>query len=197
MGSSKAAVILRWWTSSYGKKRLKSWQTVGWLARYPSARWNRKGDCLAGFPSCRPIDNYSESQVNDAITVVNRATVDGTDVQAAMAASLIRELDKAGASKCIKGMSFDLTSAYRQLAVSDKSLRFARVWGVAQCYQQHTLSFGARASVVAFIRCARMLQWLGHQLLLIVSCFFDDYVLLSPEVTSCNAELSFSTLLEW
>ena len=72
---------------------------------------------------------------------VNRATVDGTDVQAAMAASLIRELDKAGASKCIKGMSFDLTSAYRQLAVSDKSLRFARVCvynpkeGVAQCYQ--------------------------------------------------------------
>ena len=180
----------------------------GWLVGpLPISSVESEGRLSRRFPivqggKVRPIDNYSESQVNDAITVVNRATVDGTDVQAAMAASLIRELDKAGASKCIKGMSFDLTSAYRQLAVSDKSLRFARVCvynpkeGVAQCYQQHTLPFGARASVAAFIRCARMLQWLGHQLLLIVSCFFDDYVLLSPEVTSCNAELSFSTLLD-
>ena len=68
-------------------------------------------------------------------------------------------------SKCstLVGRSFDLKSAYRQLAVSDSSLKWARLAvycpeeKATKCFQQYSLPFGAKSSVVAFLRCARML----------------------------------------
>lgn len=66
-------------------------------------------------------------------------------------------------SEEILGMTFDLKSAYRQLAVSDASLKRARLAAndphqrKTELYQQYSLPFGARAWVIAFIRCARMI----------------------------------------
>ena len=133
----------------------------------------------------RPIDNYSESQVNDAATIVSKCTVDGTD--------------------CIAGLgrSFDLKSAYRQLAVADTSLKWARLAVFCpedrqtHCFQQFSLPFGAKASVVAFLRCARLIQWLGLKLSLMVTCcYFDDYVCVSSPQLSKNSEMTFETILE-
>ena len=150
----------------------------------------------------RPIDNYSESQINDAATVVNKCTVDGVDTIAATIARTMKELRAKGLPTSLLGRSFDLKSAYRQLAVSDKSLKWARlaVFSPADkqthCFQQYSLPFGARSSVVAFLRCARMLQWLALKLDIIVTCYFDDYVCISGPSLASNTAKCFETLLD-
>ena len=150
----------------------------------------------------RCIDNYSESQVNDSITITSRVTVDGPDTVAASAAETIRALQAAGKCTKLKARALDLKSAYRQLPIPDESLKYARLsifnpeLGTAECFQQYAVPFGARASVVAFIRCARALQWLALQLYLIVTCYFDDYCNLAPEAGSDNAEASFTMLFD-
>ena len=151
----------------------------------------------------RPVDNYSESQINDAVTVTNRCTVDGVDSIAATSVSFLRSLQAKGLGKDgILGMTFDLKSAYRQLAVSDNSLKWARLAifnphnKTTELYQQFSLPFGAKASVIAFIRCARMIQWLALRLGIINTSYFDDFVVLSRPVTSSNTEKSFACLLD-
>ena len=150
----------------------------------------------------RPIDNYSESQVNDAATITNKCSVDGTDTICAMIVSCMNDLKAVGKDTGLVGRSFDLKAAYRQLAISDKSLKFARVAVFdpeardTKCFQQLSMPFGARASVVAFLRCARMLQWLAHRLRIAVTCYFDDYVCVSSPQLARSTETTFETLLD-
>ena len=73
----------------------------------------------------RPIDNYSESQVNDAATITNKCTVDGVDTIAAMASTFVKSLKESGRGGTIQGRAFDLKAAYRQLAVRDECLKWA------------------------------------------------------------------------
>ena len=174
----------------------KTWKEKedGWLAGpIPFEDTQSTGRISRRFPvvqhsKVRPIDNYSESQINDSVTVTNRVTVDGVDTIGAMSSMLMSCLAGHGRSTKLMGRSFDLKSAYRQLAISDSSLKWARIAvyspseNKAVCFQQYCLPFGARSSVVGFIRCARMLQWLAHQLDLVNSCYFDDYVNISPDV---------------
>lgn len=148
------------------------------------------------------MDNYSESQVNDAVTITNNCTVDGVDTIAASGAVYLQGLLRLPSFDRLLGRSFVLKSAYRQLAVSDDSLKWARLAVFdpeAKCnkvFQQFSLPFGAKASVIAFIRCARMLQFLAHKLLVVATCYFDDYVIYSRESLSKNTETTFSTLLD-
>ena len=150
----------------------------------------------------RPIDNYSESQVNDAATITNKCTVDGVDTIAALVSSFIKSLNQAGRSSSILGRAFDLKAAYRQLSVSDDSLKWARIAAydphrkTTVCFQQFTMPFGAKASVVAFLRCARMLQWLSHKLLIVSSCYFDDFVVMAPDNLAKSTEETFQLLLD-
>lgn len=150
----------------------------------------------------RPIDNYSESQVNDAATITNKCTVDGVDTIAAMASTFVKSLKESGRGGTIQGRAFDLKAAYRQLAVRDECLKWARVATYdphskdTVCFQQYTMPFGARASVVAFLRCARMLQWISHRLHIVSSCYFDDFVLLAPVELAKSTEDTFQVLLD-
>ena len=125
------------------------------------------------------VDNYSESQVNDAVTITNRCTVDGVDTIAAAGAMYVQGMRTRGDTDMLLGRSFDLKSAYRQL--SDDSLKWARLAvydpheSTTKVFQQYSLPFGAKASVIAFIRCARMIQFLAHRLMIVATCYFDDY----------------------
>lgn len=67
------------------------------------------------------VDNYCESQVDNAVTVVNTCTVDGVDTIAAMAIEYIKLKKLKGSDTAPVGRSFDLKSAYWQLAVSDST----------------------------------------------------------------------------
>ena len=179
----------------------KGWLTGPHTSFQTQGRVSRR---FAGVQSqkVRPVDNYSESQVNDAVTIANRCTVDGVDTIAACGAVYLQGLLKRSPFDRLLGRSFDLKSAYRQLAVSDSSLKWARLAVYdpeAKCsrvFQQYSLPFGAKASVIAFIRCARMIQFLAHRLLIVTTCYFDDYVVFSKESLSKNTELTFATLLD-
>ena len=180
----------------------------GWLAKVDDLQVALdNGRISKRFPlrqggKVRCIDNYSESQVNDAITITSKVTVDGPDTVAAAAAETIKALNAASKGTKLKARALDLKSAYRQLPIADSSLKYARLSiynpesGRAECFQQFAVPFGARASVVAFIRCARALQWLALQIYLIVTCYFDDYCNIAPERGSDNAEKALTMLFD-
>ena len=187
-------------------KKTKEEEEKGWLVELgglPSDRGRvSRRFAVVQSEKVRPIDNYSESQVNDAATVLNKCTVDGVDTIAAAIAKTMKVLRAHGKSSKLFGRSFDLKSAYRQLAVSDSSLKWARLAVYCpgdkktHCFQQFSLPFGARASVVAFLRCARMLQWFAMKLDIIVTCYFDDYVCISQPSLASNTSKCFETLLD-
>ena len=65
-----------------------------------------------------------------------------------------------------------------------------------KCFQQCGLHFGAKSSVVAFLRCARMLQWICLKVSVVLTCYFDDFVCMSSPILAKSAELNFETLLD-
>ncbi len=140
--------------------------------------------------------------MNDAATIVSKCTVDGTDCIAGLVATYMKRAKEVGVSPRLLGRSFDLKSAYRQLAVSDGSLKWARIAvfnpGDRQthCFQQFSLPFGASASVVGFLRCARLIQWIGLKLSLMLTCYFDDFICVSSPQLAKNSEKTFETILD-
>ena len=50
--------------------------------------------------------------------------------------------------------------------------------------------------MTAFIRCARATQWLAHQIFIILSCCYDDFVNVSPEESAKGSEDAFAMLLD-
>ena len=61
----------------------------------------------------RPIDDFSQSQVNSTVTTYEEATVDGPDVICALAVKLMKGLRDNGRSSQLVGRALDLASAYR------------------------------------------------------------------------------------
>ena len=169
----------------------------------------REGDAASRrFPinqggKLRPIDDYSQSQINSSITLVEQATVDGPDVIYATALFLMRCLKTNGRSTRLLGRALDLTSAYRQIPIGDDSLRFAYLSVYcpksqrAELFQQLALPFGSRAAVNAFIRRARFLQWIAARCLVLpLTCYFDDFVAFSPPELTANSQSSMMLMLD-
>jgi hypothetical protein len=215
--AKKANLALRYMTRSSGSEDLdqKLWEKTqlevskGWLAG--PIDW----DCLPDdatvsrrFPldqsgKVRPIDDLKQSQVNATVTSFEQATVDGPDVISAFAIFFMRCLQAAGKSTDLLGRSLDLASAYRQLAISDDSLKhsFLSVYSPqskkAELFSQIALPFGSRTAVNAFIRCARFLQWvLARCLKLPVSCYFDDFVVFSTPGLANNTQAALCLMLD-
>lgn len=65
-----------------------------------------------------------------------------------------------------------------------------------KCFQQYSLHFGAKSSVDACLRCARMLQWICLKVSVVLTCYFDDFVCMSSPILAKSAELNFETLLD-
>ena len=86
----------------------------------------------------------------------------------------------------IVGRTYDLESAYRQLAIAPSSRKYSYI----ACYDPgrdrccvHSLAsmpFGAVASVYAFLRTALLLNRIVSELLFIpVTSYFDDFVIIT------------------
>ena len=155
----------------------------------------------------RPIDDYTMSSINATVTQWEQPTVDTVDTICATALSCMRAFRAMGVSSDLQCRSLDLSSAYRQLCISDQSAPFAYIAvydpdsRTSKLFRQIGMPFGSRCSVNAFIRCARCLQWLCAKALLVPStCYFDDYVILSApglvKSTSWTVDLFFD-LLGW
>lgn len=73
----------------------------------------------------RPIDDYTQSQVNLTIHSKETASVDNVDYICAMFSTLVNDLRKNGQNGSIVSRSLDLSSAYRQLSVSAESADYS------------------------------------------------------------------------
>ena len=103
------------------------------------------------------------------------------------------------------GKTADLKSAYRQLAVSDTSLKssylsvFDPVAKKPEAFRQLAVPFGSTKAVYFFLRVARAL-WtiLVKGALIATTNYFDDFVLLalSGDCSSCSHE-KVMKLLGW
>ena len=118
----------------------------GWLSG-PHKQFGTSGRISRRFAvvqsqKVRPVDNYNESQVSDAVTIANRCTVDGVDTIAATGAMYLQGMREHHTADRLLGRSFDLKSAYRQLAVSDASLKWARL-AVYDPHEASTRSFSS------------------------------------------------------
>ena len=150
----------------------------------------------------RIIDDYRRSHVNAAFASRSYLELQDVDVLAALITLLMHllkgghdvslplsdgtvlkgKLSRAAMSgEAILGRCFDLSKAYKQLAVSTASLRYS-VLGARNSngrwfyYIGQSLPFGSTASVYSFNKMARALQFLlWEDFGVVTTNFYDDY----------------------
>ena len=147
----------------------------------------------------RLIDDLSASNVNQTVQCSESPKPQSLDFVAAL---LLTILKSSGGAK-VKGRSFDLKSAYKQLAIAESSLQFAYVTiynpykKKAEVYQLLATPFGATRSVYSFLRISHALWFTGVKALKIMwSVFFDDYVVFSQDYHVNNTEVTVELLFK-
>ncbi len=129
----------------------------------------------------RAIDDYTFSGINACVGCYEKVYLQGVDDILSMALELAR---RGGGP--IEGRTYDLDSAYRQLAIATASRKYSYI----ACYNPHedrfcvhslaSMPFGAVASVYAFLRTALLLNRIVSELLFIpVTSYFDDFVVIT------------------
>ena len=151
----------------------------------------------------RLIDNYASSQVNDCVTVHESPVLHTVDICAAVTAAYFQRANHVKADPELKVRTFDLTSAYRQIAVHPESRRFGFIHvydpakGAWAFFQTLVLPFGAVRSVHSFLRLARAVWYVGCVgLNLLWTSFYDDFIVMSSNSLTKNAELAVSGLFK-
>ena len=131
----------------------------------------------------RLIDDYTESGVNTCVTAVESPVLHTIDVACALLSLWFGECEEGKCDPTLVARTFDLASAYRQVALSSEGKRFAciRVFDPEEkCmkyFRSLVLPFGAVRSVHTFLRLARAIWWIG-----VVGCkllwtsFYDDFI---------------------
>lgn len=137
----------------------------------------------------RLIDDMSGSAINMTVQSMESPKPHGTD----MVAALVLEILKTGSSSQLLGRSFDMKSAYKQLALSEDALWasyvaiFNPVVKKPELYHLLAAPFGATRSVYTFLRVAHSIWFLGVAALsLMWTCFFDDFVTLATSPLAAN-----------
>ena len=151
----------------------------------------------------RLIDDLSASGINSTVQVQCMPKLHTLDV----VASVALELTKSGRTFDWLGKTFDLASAYRQLALSSNSLWASFVvcfnpeHRKPEIFAMRALPFGASRSVYSFLRVSRSLWWLGCKALSLVwSSFFDDFITFArrAEAEPLNGAVhAFFRILGW
>ena len=178
----------------------------------------------------RAIDDFSESLVNASILTAEKIELMGVDDFVALIKIMMEAISSDGSvmlrlsdgsvlrgrlprgvtpkvAKQWVGKTFDLKSAYRQLATKE-SEQWASVIAVfsphdncAKLFTQHALPFGAVGSVYGFNRASKAL-WaaLSFWLRVATTCFYDDFPAAEPVTSALACEISirsFFCLLGW
>ena len=150
----------------------------------------------------RPIDDFTDSLVNVACSTYESPVLHTVDVAAAMIGALF-ELDlEKGVRTALQLRTFDLTSAYRQIGLSEMGRRYAciavfnpheKTWAY---FRPLVLPFGAIRSVHSFLRLSRAIWFIGVKgCLLNWTSFYDDFIVVSPTDLAKNSEMTAISLL--
>ena len=154
-----------------------------------------------------PIDDMSVSLINSTLGTDEKIVVQ----PAASTISLAQHLQsrclsasrKASQSCALKGRTFDLKTAFKQLGIEPSDLPFAKVlvWDPVSCrpvvLALKALPFGATGSVHGFSRCSLALWQLAASLLILpLTVFFDDFTSVTLAEDCQSVETSFLLLLK-
>ena len=150
----------------------------------------------------RVIDDAKESAVNSAYSSTVKLQLQDVDYAAAMALGAMKEvgLSTSDALDWL-GKTFDLSKAYKQLAVLPEHQLHAVVGfpkgGTWQFYKSISLPFGCTGSVYGFVRVSQALWFLLSKLLkAITSHYFDDFPTIERSEGCRVLTLAFSALLD-
>ena len=127
-----------------------------------------------------------------------------TDVACALLALWFGMYGERGCDSCLVARTFDLTSAYRQVALSSEGRRFGcrRVFDLhSKCmryFRSRVLPFGAVRSVHAFLRLSRAIWWIGVDGCgLLWTSFYNDFISFSrPALACCTENNTIETLFK-
>ena len=179
----------------------------------------------------RNIDDYSISGANSAVSTFEKLDLLGTDELFAVLKTIVQagrsdgvvEITLPSGEKLTGslppgatttmtrkwiGKTFDLKSAYRQIAVSmdESNLPFSIISVYnpakkqAELRRQYATPYGSVASVYLFNRLARAIWAIGTWLHIAWVNFFDDFPTVEPEASAHSAELTvraMCVLLGW
>ena len=143
----------------------------------------------------RLIDDFSESGVNKCVTSVESPVLHTIDIACAALTFWFGESYKHGADPTVSVRTYDLASAYRQVALSRSGREFAciRVFDPEtkrmRIFRCLVLPFGAIRSVHSFLGLARAIWWIGvHGCRLLWTSFYDDYIAYSRPSLASNMD---------
>ena len=149
----------------------------------------------------RPIGNFKSSCVNAACGVQEKVAMDGIDEIVSLCLHWLRRRKPLSAEDRILGRTWDLKSAYKQLAVKREHKRFALICVVdpesnrVRIAEIHSMPFGAVAAVNAFLRCGLGIKAIGRgKLHLVMTNFFDDFTVLASRANCKHVQLVVSFL---
>ena len=128
----------------------------------------------------RIIDDAKKSCVNEAFSSTVKLQLQDVDYVASMITCMAKEAASRGISLDLKGKTFDLSKAYKQLAVRPDHHKHAIVGfpidGEWRFYRSISLPFGCTGSVYGFGRISQALWYVITRLLhCVCSHYFDDY----------------------
>ena len=151
----------------------------------------------------RCIDDFSASNVNDAVTVSESPVLHTVDVCAALMLQFMKSLVHHGHKSELLSRTFDLTSACRQVPLRLESRKHSYIAvrepasGNWKFFGGRVLPFGAVRSVHSFLRLSRAVWFLGCVGLSIPwTSFYDDFVVFSTPNLSRSTELSVVALFK-
>ena len=154
----------------------------------------------------RPIDNYTESWVNQTTSTGESISLHSTDVIAATLSLWMSVMCKQDANKPkldLVGKAYDLHKAYKHLCISDEGLKDAYICvfnpekTCVELFGQYVLPFGACASVHGFCRTSFGLWTIGVRSLSILwTVYFDDFVVFEEKLLSKHCEFVVSTFFK-
>ena len=150
----------------------------------------------------RVIDDAKQGSVNAAYSSTVKLQLQDVDYAAAMVVEVMREsADMLGPNLKGLGKTFDLSKAYKQLAVLPAHQRHAVVGfpvkGVWRFYKSISLPFGCTGSVYGFVRISQALWFITGKLLhCITSHYFDDFPTLERSEGCRVLTLAFSVTLD-
>ena len=174
----------------------------------------------------RPIDDASESGVNDCLTSTEKLQLMGVDFVADVAMMIRTCVEKEAVTLKLSddtelrgslhkdwpdqespfqwlGRTLDLKSAYKQLGINPEDY-WCSVLVVAnpdsKCddlFISRSLLFGATSSVYSFNRVARALWFLASKLFaLVAGQFYDDFPCMEPRASASLAKSTFQSFLD-
>eukprot|EP00435_Cladocopium_sp_Y103_P057714 s379_g20.t1 len=150
----------------------------------------------------RVIDDAKQSAVNSAYTSTVKLQLQDVDYAAAMVVFLMHEVSQSRfKTGRWLGKTFDLSKAYKQLAVFPGHQKHAIVGfpvkGSWRFYKSFSLPFGCTGSVYGFVRISQAIWFIVTRLLFAVtSHYFDDFPTLERAEGCRILSLAFSAVLD-